>query len=85
VLDPVELRRLQWHCRRGMLENDLVLQEFMGRHGSHLEGERLKAFKDLLEYSDGDLWDLIGGRREVPDAALKEVVDLLRDCRVKAE
>lgn len=68
-----------------MLENDLVLQAFMERHGSDLEGARLTAFKALLEFSDGDLWDLIGGRRDVSDAAMTEVVGLLRDCRVKAE
>ena len=84
-MDPVELRRLHWHCRRGMLENDLVLQEFMRRHGEGLEGERLNAFRALLDYSDGDLWDLIGGRREVPSGPLTEIVNMLRACSVQAE
>ena len=84
-MDPVDLRRLEWNCRRGMLENDLILQEFMRRHGAGLEGRKLDSFKRLLEYSDGDLWDLIGGRSETPDAELGEVVKMLRDCTVPCE
>ncbi len=36
-----EMNRLRWHCRRGLLENDLVLQRFLEQHGRELEGERL--------------------------------------------
>jgi len=68
-----------------MLENDLVLQEFMRRHAEGLEGERLSAFKTILDYSDGDLWDLIGGRREAPSGPLAEIVNMLRACSVQAE
>ncbi len=84
-MDPAELRRLEWNCRRGMLENDLILGEFMRRHGAGLHGRKLDSFKRLLEYSDGDLWDLVGGRSETPDAALAEVVKMLRDCTVPSE
>ena len=84
-MDPADLRRLEWSCRRGMLENDLILQEFMRRHGTLLEGHKLDSFKQLLNLSDGDLWDLIGGRSDTTDAALGEVVNMLRDCAVSIE
>ncbi len=84
-MEPAELRRLQWNCRRGMLENDLILQEFMRRHGETLSGPGLASFKRLLELSDGDLWDLIGGRSETTDAALAETVAMLRECTVHSE
>ena len=84
-MDPVDLRRLEWNCRRGMLENDLILQEFMRRHGAGLEGRKLDSFKRLLEYSDGDLWNLIGGRSKTRDAELGEVVKMLQDCTVPCE
>jgi succinate dehydrogenase flavin-adding protein (antitoxin of CptAB toxin-antitoxin module) len=61
-----------------MLENDIVLERFMARHGESLEGSRLEAFKRLLEYSDGHLWDVICGRVPAPDAGVEAVVRLLR-------
>ena len=79
-MDAAELRRIRWRCRRGLLENDLVLERFLERHGSELEGERLRAFQALLEYSDPDLWDLLNGRAQCDDPALSRVVELLRTC-----
>jgi succinate dehydrogenase flavin-adding protein (antitoxin of CptAB toxin-antitoxin module) len=78
-VDRVELNRLRWHCRRGMLENDLMLERFMDRHGEGLEGARLEAFRRLLELSDGELWDLISGRRQAADPRIEEVLRLIRD------
>ena len=75
-----ELNRLRWRCRRGLLENDLVLERFLERHGSALEGERLSAFEALLDYADDELWGIVSGRSECRDPALFEVVGLLRNC-----
>ena len=83
MLQQSELNRLRWQCRRGMLENDLVLEQFMERHGSALEGERLAAFKRLLDYSDADLWELVCGRRTAQDPAEAEVARLLQACTLK--
>jgi antitoxin CptB len=75
-----EMNRLRWRCRRGLLENDLVLQRFLERHGRGLEGERLSAFEALLDYADDELWGIVSGRSECRDPALGEVVGLLRNC-----
>jgi antitoxin CptB len=82
-MDAADFRRLQWHCRRGLLENDLVLRAFLEQHGDALDGERLRAFEALLEYSDNDLWDLISGRSECDDPALGAVVSQLRRCQIR--
>ncbi len=76
----VEMNRLRWQCRRGRLENELVLERFLDAYGAQLEGERLAALKALLDYSDDELWTLVSGRRECVDPALGEVVRLLRRC-----
>jgi antitoxin CptB len=75
-----EMNRLRWRCRRGLLENDLVLQRFLEQHGRGLEGGRLSAFKALLEYADDELWGIVSGRSECRDPALGEVVRLLQSC-----
>src|SRR5882672_8458747 len=63
-MTDVEMNRLRWSCRRGLLENELVLERFLRAHAGLLEGERLAAFRTLLEYSDDELWGLVSGRRE---------------------
>jgi antitoxin CptB len=82
-MEAAELGKLRWRCRRGLLENDLVLGAFLDRHGAGLAGERLRAFQALLEYSDNDLWDLVAGRTECDDPAVGAIVDLLRRCQFR--
>ena len=79
-MTQVEMNRLRWRCRRGLLENDLVLERFLKEYGEQLEGERLSAFQALLDYADEDLWGLVSGRSECRDPALGEVVRLLQSC-----
>ena len=79
-MTSAEMNRLRWHCRRGRLENDLVLGRFLDAHGEGLQGERLAAFKVLLDCNDDDLWNLVSGRSQSPDPALGEVLQLLRCC-----
>ena len=79
VVDDLELRRLRWHCRRGLLELDLTLARFLERHAARLDAEGLSALKELLDLGDNDLWDLVSGRcqSEVPRHA--EVLRLLQE------
>ena len=79
-MTPAEINKLRWRCRRGLLENDVVLERFLRAHAATLEGERLAAFEALLDYSDGELWDLVSGRAECRDPALGDVVQMLRGC-----
>lgn len=73
-----EWERIRWHCRRGMLEVDIVLQRFLERHAGRLSGADLKIFKELLELPDNDLWDLIVARGPVAHPEWQGMVDLLR-------
>jgi len=77
-MEPVDLRRLRWRCRRGMLENDLVLARFIDRHGAGLDQAGLAALDALLALPDPVLWELVSGRRECDDPRLAGVLALLR-------
>jgi succinate dehydrogenase flavin-adding protein (antitoxin of CptAB toxin-antitoxin module) len=74
-----ELDRIRWHCRRGLLELDLVLRSFVdGRYAALGDADR-RAFGKLLEYADNDLLDLVMGRAElVEDKECATVLALLR-------
>jgi antitoxin CptB len=79
-MDEVDLRRLRWRCRRGLLENDLVLARFLDRHGASLDEGGLAALNELLALPDPELWALVSGRRECDDRRLAAVVALLREA-----
>ncbi len=78
--DAAEMRRLQWRCRRGLLENDLVLTKFLEKHAAELDLGRLELLNRLLAYDDGDLWDVISGRADSSDPQLAEMIGWLRAC-----
>jgi antitoxin CptB len=73
-----ERDRIKWHCRRGMLELDLVLERFVERHLDALDRAELDAFRELLTFDDGDLFDMVMGRAEPQNAQLNEVLEKMR-------
>jgi len=77
MIDALRLSRIRWRCRRGMLENDLVLERLLDRRGASLTEDDVAKLDCLLDLSDNVLWDLIAGRTE-PDPALAEFVARLR-------
>ena len=78
AVDSTELSRLQWRCKRGLLENDLFIERFFREHGACLTNRHLTGLQALMELPDNDLLDLFLARRE-PDGALDnpEVNDVL--------
>ena len=73
-----ELNRLRWRCRRGMLENDLILTRFLDLRGEGITDQEVVALDRLLELGDNELWDLLAGRQEPVDAAVRPLLDALR-------
>jgi antitoxin CptB len=74
------LSRLKWRCRRGLLENDLILARFLDARGERMTEAEATALGRLLELSDGELWDLLAGRVETDDEALRVLVLALREA-----
>jgi antitoxin CptB len=77
-MDQAALNRLRWRCRRGMLENDLVLTRFLDGSGERITEAELAALESMLEMSDNDLWEMLSGRQEPADAALLPLLERLR-------
>ena len=72
-----DVDRVRWRCRRGLLELDLVLKDFLERCYDGLDAEGRRLFDELLERPDNDLLDLAMGRCE-PAASYRAVVAMLR-------
>jgi antitoxin CptB len=67
-----ERRRLQWKCRRGLLELDLVLTKYLAHAPYDVE------LVELLDLPDTELWDIVSGRRDDYEARFAGVVARLR-------
>ncbi|QWE23810.1 succinate dehydrogenase assembly factor 2 [Polynucleobacter sp. AP-Elch-400A-B2] len=86
TLSNAELYRLKSDARRGLLENDLILQRFFERYGSQLSVEDGKVLSLLFALEDNDLMDLLISRRdsvaglekESQEASFKAVLQKLR-------
>ena len=71
-MDAVAQRKLQWKCRRGLLELDLVLNKYLEKVLYDVELE------EFLELQDNDLWDIVSGRSDRYDARHGGIVARLR-------
>ncbi|KTD35547.1 Antitoxin CptB [Legionella moravica] len=79
MLDSRERARITWHCRRGMLELDLILQRFL-EHGLDLLSEHeLKLFDRLLSCTDPELFSWLMGHTDPQDTELNEIVTIIRN------
>ena len=65
TLSNAELYRLKSDARRGLLENDLILQRFFERYGAQLSAADGKVLSQLLALDDNDLMDLLIGRKDL--------------------
>ncbi|MGC9561215.1 MAG: succinate dehydrogenase assembly factor 2 [Brachymonas sp.] len=81
-LTPEEYSKLQWRCRRGLLENDLFIGHYLERYGPQMTVREAKAMYALMDLSDNDLLDLMLRRKE-PAAPLDtpDVIALLERMR----
>jgi len=70
-------RRMIWRCRRGLLELDIVLQQFVSQHFNSLTPEQLQTLESLLEYQDNELLDLITGREKVANTEATKLLALI--------
>lgn len=81
--DPTQRARLRWRARRGLLENDLIIQRFFDRHELSLTDDDVQALTVLFEETDNLLLDLLLGRAEpegeLDTPAVRRVIELMRN------
>lgn len=79
MLDIREKARLTWHCRRGMLELDLILQSFLEKRLDQLTEKEIKAFDSLLSNTDPELFAWLMGHEAPQDKELSDIVTIIRN------
>lgn len=79
MFSETDIRRLGWHCRRGMLELDVVLIPFLEQRFRQLDLEDQQRFEKLIACEDQDIFSWIMRNSEPEDADLKRIVGLILD------
>jgi len=74
-----EQSRLRWLCRRGMKELDVVLTGYLESHFELASEAEKKAFVDLLDMHDPDLYALLMGRQSSSNQTIETVLGSIRD------
>ena len=76
--DRIEFNRLSWHSRRGMLEIDVILMPFTKHQYLNLSANDQKAYRQLLDCEDQDIWEWLRGFGLPDDEDLARIVLLVR-------
>ena len=79
MVDDIELNRLFWHSRRGMLELDVLLVPFVREVYAHLDAEDQARYRKLLACEDQDMFGWFMQRGEPEDADLRRMVRMILD------
>ncbi len=64
----------RWQCRRGMLELDLLLNNFVDKKVATLTQQEKESFELLLSYPDQTLLDLLLGNSVSSDTSISALV-----------
>lgn len=66
--------QVRWHCRRGMLELDILLHGYFDAKYADLSEAQQGVFKGLLEWPDQSLWRCIFSGEETPDTPQQQAL-----------
>ncbi len=75
------LGQLRWQCRRGMLELDYVLMEFLDQHYDALSDQLKLVFVKMLDSEDQLLLDWAMANVIPSDPDIRTIVNLMRSKR----
>ena len=68
----------RWQCRRGMLELDLLLNNFVEKKADALTKQQRESFELLLAYPDQSLLDLLLGNTVSSDVLISEIIEQIQ-------
>ena len=72
------LPRLQWACRRGMLELDVLLGNFLKKGYQPISTEQKEKFVELLSYPDPLLFAWLIKAETPTDQSFAQLIEIIR-------
>ena len=76
--DDLDSKQLHWQCRRGMLELDDLLMNFLDNNYHQLNHSMQQDFANLLWYPDPELFDWLLGKSSPENSRLCAIVSLIK-------
>ncbi|MBF0751976.1 MULTISPECIES: succinate dehydrogenase assembly factor 2 [unclassified Pasteurella] len=70
--------RIEWDCRRGMLELDNIIMPFYKQHFEHLSDNQKDAFIRLLACTDLQLFSWFFNRGKSEDIEIQNMVEYIQ-------
>ena len=77
-MDINDKSRIQWACRRGMLELDVAIMPFFKFEYDTLNDTDKQVFVDLLKSDDPDLFNWLMNHGKPADAELQRMLTLIQ-------
>lgn len=71
-------QRLDWLCRRGTRELDLLLQGYLKKVYPHAPDRHQNAFERMLDLSDPELYALLTSEGKNVDTDTADVIEAIR-------
>lgn len=71
------LQRLDWDCRRGMMESEVLILPFRHDRFAQLGRADQEAFLDLLDCNDADLFAWFTSDARPDEPQLARIIDLV--------
>ena len=78
-LDTPEIKRLRWHCRRGMRELDQLMLRYLDRRWPTADDSERKIFLQLLDCEDDKLWRWFMGLERSEDESINVIVNIISE------
>lgn len=75
----IELSKLNWACRRGMLELDIMLSQFLEHDYPELQDNLQQDFHRVLDCSDLELFRCLLRAEAPSDSSLQPILGVIRE------
>ncbi|MEJ1403687.1 MAG: succinate dehydrogenase assembly factor 2 [Candidatus Sedimenticola sp. (ex Thyasira tokunagai)] len=75
---PTSIERLQWQCRRGMLELDYLLRDFLDQVYPELNKNEQLLFVRMLDFEDRQLLAWLVGDSQPEEPAVAEMIEKMQ-------
>jgi antitoxin CptB len=72
--DQLLKKLLYQSCHRGCKETDLIIGEFAKIHLAKMSNDELIIFNQILQFSDGDIYDWYTNKKPVPKEKSSDIM-----------
>lgn len=76
-MEKIRKSKIIWHCRRGMLELDLLLTAVIDHQLDSMSEEHVVLFEKLLTYTDPELYAWLMGHEAAPQGEVATIVEYI--------